>query len=285
MRASGGFRRLRIVHQTRIAYAGDVLASYNEVRMTPCSGEGQTTLEAKVAVSPSAVGSRYTDYWGALVTAFDLHTPHRELTVQATSVVETTAVLAAPEAAGWEHLRTPELRDAQVEYLSTTEHTAVSAEVLAQARDLVGAAAPRQAARLCTQWLRDQVEYLPGSTGVHTRAMQAWEAKAGVCQDLAHLSVGLLRGLGIPARYVSGYLHPDPDAGIGVAVTGESHAWVQWWDGDWTSFDPTSGAPTGIDHVVVARGRDYWDVPPHKGVYAGPAGSAPEVEVEVTRLA
>ncbi|MGQ0630717.1 MAG: transglutaminase family protein [Sporichthyaceae bacterium] len=278
-------RRLRIVHQTRIAYAGDVLASYNEVRMTPLTDAGQSTLEAKVAVSPNAVGSRYSDYWGALVTAFDLHTPHRALTVQATSVVETTARALTREVVSWDQLRDSGLRDAQVEYLTATDHTTVSAELIGRAREFIGDAAPAEAARSCTHWLRDQVVYIPGSTGVHTKAMQAWDAKAGVCQDLAHLTVGLLRGLGIPARYVSGYLHPDPDAGIGIPVTGESHAWVEWWDGAWTPFDPTSGMPVGVDHVVVARGRDYWDVPPHKGVYAGPAGSAPAVEVEVTRLA
>jgi transglutaminase-like putative cysteine protease len=114
--------------------------------------------------------------------------------------------------------------------------------------------------------------------------MEAWSERKGVCQDLAHLTVGAVRSLGVPARYVSGYLH-DRDAPLGQAVTGESHAWVQWWDGEWTSFDPTNGRPAGPEHIVVARGRDYWDVPPHKGVYAGPPATSLGVEVEVARIA
>ncbi len=84
------------------------------------------------------------------------------------------------------------------------------------------------------------MEYLSGSTNVKTNAMQAWTKGKGVCQDISHVTVGLLRALGLPARYVSGYLHPKPDAAIGETVTGESHAWVEWWDGGWNGFDPTN---------------------------------------------
>ncbi len=278
--------RLKIEHRTRVDYDGEVLASYNEVRMTPLNDGAQSTLDARVQVSPAATGSRYWDYFGAYVTAFDIHVPHRSLALTATSVVETGATPAVGGAAGWDTLRDDRVRDAHVEYLSATEHTAVDQELIATVRDLVGDADPTEAARTCVEWLRGEVAYVPGSTGVHTVAMEAWQAKSGVCQDMAHLSVGLLRGLGIPARYVSGYLHPDPDAGIGETVTGQSHAWVEWWDGAWTPHDPTNGKPVGLEHVVVARGRDYWDVPPHKGVYAGPDGGTQlSVEVDVTRVA
>src|SRR5205085_2787593 len=124
-----------------------------------------------------------------------------------------------------------------------------------------------------------------GATGVHTSAMEAWAERKGVCQDLAHLTVGLLRALGLPARYVSGYLHPIADADIRATVNGQSHAWVEWWDGDWTPYDPTNGKPVSLEHVVVARGRDYGDVPPHKGIYSGASATALGVQVEVTRLA
>jgi transglutaminase-like putative cysteine protease len=84
---------------------------------------------------------------------------------------------------------------------------------------------------------------------------------------------------------VSGYLHPDPKAGPGTTATGQSHAWVEYWAGSWTALDPTSGAPVGERHVVVARGRDYADVPPLKGIYHGPPDTTMDVTVEVTRLA
>ena len=83
---------------------------------------------------------------------------------------------------------------------------------------------------------------------------------------------------------MSGYLHPDENAEIGKTVVGESHSWIEWFDGAWTSFDPTNGTPPGHAHVLVGRGRDYRDVPPVKGVYAGPEASGNEVSVQVTRL-
>ena len=117
-----------------------------------------------------------------------------------------------------------------------------------------------------------------------TSAQEAWAEKRGVCQDFSHLGIGLLRAMGIPTRYVSGYLHPDSKAEIGKTVTGQSHAWVEWWDGAWVPFDPTNAAAPSQSHVVVGRGRDYRDVPPVKGVYAGPEASGNEVTVKVTRL-
>ncbi|MFB7886603.1 transglutaminase family protein [Cellulosimicrobium cellulans] len=101
---------------------------------------------------------------------------------------------------------------------------------------------------------------------------------------LAHLCAGALRSLGIPTRYVSGYLHPRPDAVTGETVAGESHAWVEWWVGGWYGFDPTNRRPAGRDHVALGRGREYLDVAPLKGVYAGTGGSELDVSVEVTRL-
>jgi len=278
-------RRLRVRHHTGIRYETPVLASYNEIRMTPLSDVAQTTLESRVTITPKAAMSRYWDYWGSQVSAFDVHTPHTDLVLDALSVVETHPPVRAAEHVGWDVLRDARVRDTHVEFLTPTAHTAIDDAVLDAARNVAGSRSPTAVAREVVDWVREQIAYVTGSTGVHTVAMEAWTARKGVCQDLAHLTVGVLRGLGIPARYVSGYMHPDPHAEIGTTVIGESHAWVQWWDGDWTSFDPTNGEPVGPDHVVVARGRDYWDVPPHKGVYSGPAGTALGVQVEVTRLA
>ena len=109
--------------------------------------------------------------------------------------------------------------------------------------------------------------------------------RKGVCQDIAHVALGALRSVGIPARYVSGYLHPDAGAAVGETVIGESHAWVEWFAGEWRGYDPTNLAEVGELHVLVGRGRDYSDVPPLRGVYAGPGASELFVSVEVTRVA
>ncbi len=144
---------------------------------------------------------------------------------------------------------------------------------------------PDQAAAAISARVHDHVTYLPGATGVRTNAQEAWDKGQGVCQDMAQIAVSLLRAAGLPARYVSGYLHPDPKAEPGSTSIGQSHAWVEYWAGGWTALDPTSGAPVGERHVAVARGRDYADVPPLKGIYHGPPESDMQVTVEVTRLA
>jgi transglutaminase-like putative cysteine protease len=139
-------------------------------------------------------------------------------------------------------------------------------------------------------FVASHLSYTPGVTEVSTSAVEAFEAGHGVCQDYAHLTLGLLRAMGVPGRYASGYLHPKKHARLGDTVTGESHAWVEAWVGDWWGFDPTNGVPAGERHVLVGRGRDYADVPPLKGVYSAREGEGakPEpvkVEVRTTRLA
>ena len=126
--------------------------------------------------------------------------------------------------------------------------------------------------------------YEQGVTQVHTSALDALASGRGVCQDYAHLTLVLLRSLGVPARYVSGYFHPTENAPIGAAVTGQSHAWVEAFTGEWWGYDPTNDLPIGERHVIVARGRDYADVAPIRGLYAGGASSSVSVDVNVTRL-
>ncbi|MGN6721228.1 MAG: transglutaminase-like domain-containing protein, partial [Marmoricola sp.] len=122
--------------------------------------------------------------------------------------------------------------------------------------------------------------------GVATKASEAWAARSGVCQDYAHLVVGALRHIGIPARYVSGYLHPSTSPTVGRVEVGESHAWVEWWVGEWIAHDPTNDADVTDRHMIVGIGRDYADVPPIKGIVAGsPVAADLAVTVEITRLA
>jgi transglutaminase-like putative cysteine protease len=228
---------------------------------------------------------RYRDYWGTEVTAFDIHSPHRELAVTATSVVETALRQGVSAHLGWDDLRRPEATDRFAEWLGETPRTDPDDGLLAAARAHAGDLPPGPAAVACVEAVHGSMDYRTGATGVHTNGREAWQAKVGVCQDFAHVSLSMLRALGIPARYVSGYLHPNPEAAIGETVAGESHAWVEWWDGDWIGYDPTNGRPVGEQHVLVARGRDYDDVTPLKGVYSGPRASELGVVVEVTRLA
>lgn len=277
--------RLRIRHHTGFSYAGPVRTSYNEARITPLTFPGQTTLDSRVEVSPAAALWRYWDYWGAQVTCFDLHVEHDVLEVTGSSVVETSPTAAPPALISWDRLLSDDVRQRRVETVAPTKLTVVDDELADNAAWLRADLDPQAAALAVAAWVGEQVEYVPGSTGVRTSALQAWVQRKGVCQDIAHLTVGLLRSIGIPARYVSGYLHPIPQAKVGDVGAGQSHAWVEWWVGQWYGFDPTNHVPAGERHVVVARGRDYDDVPPLKGIYRGAASTAIGVGVEVERLA
>jgi transglutaminase-like putative cysteine protease len=280
--------RMRIRHKTGFTYAGPVSSSYNEARMSPRNEPRQAVLESRVDMWPPARTYRYEDYWGTSVTAFDVHAAHEALEVTATSTVETLPAgdLLAPAAgASWDELAVPESVDRWHELLLPTPRTALDEELTELAASLRGAAATPYAAALAVcERVREEVAYETGVTGVQTDAAQAWRQRKGVCQDISHLVVGLIRAMGTPARYVSGYLHPTRNAAIGEDVIGQSHAWVEWWVGRWTAYDPTNGVEIGERHVVVGRGREYGDVPPLKGVYAGPENTGQGVEVQLTRL-
>jgi transglutaminase-like putative cysteine protease len=277
--------RLRVQHATGYRYDTEVVSSYNEARLTPQTSPGQLTLESRVRTVPDAKQYRYWDYWGTQVTAFDVQHAHQALEVTAESVVDTAVTVPVPaDAPSWVHLRDPRHRDRFIEALSPTRRTAPDPEMTAAAIEAAASFAPQDAVHAVTDLVRARVAYQTGSTGVQTSAAEAWRLGHGVCQDIAHVSLALLRGMGLPARYVSGYLHPDPDADIGVTVSAESHAWIEVWLGDWWAYDPTNAIPAGDRHVLVARGREYGDVPPLKGIYSGTGSHALGVQVELTRL-
>lgn len=279
-------RQLRIVHHTGYRYAGAVSASHNEARMTPRATREQFVLATRLEISPVAWSHAFVDYWGTHVTAFEIAEKHDRLNVVATSTVDVGGRLSEGPGLTWPDLREPGLTDSQVEMLQVGSHVDPGPELRRIAGEIARKAdRPADAAHAIVQRIRDRVRYVPGSTGVHTRANTVWEARAGVCQDLVHLGLGTLRSIGIPARYVSGYVMPSADPVVGEARTGESHAWLQYWDGAWVGLDPTNDAAPGDFHVEVGIGRDYFDVPPLKGVYSGSSSSDLFVEVEMTVLA
>jgi len=279
--------RLRVLHTTRVSYAEPVRTSFNEARMTPLTLPTQTTLESRVSVGAGVPVWTYCDYWGTFVSAFDIAEPHSDLLIRAQATVETDQAFrfARPAPLSWQDIRAQAGEGRLLEFLLTTPLTSLTPAAAATVIDAVRGADPAEAAEETAALVRAQVSYMPGTTGVRTNAQEAWDQGQGVCQDLAHVTVALLRAAGLPARYVSGYLHADPLAEPGHTAVGESHAWVEYWAGSWRVCDPTSGAPVRERHVVVARGRDYDDIPPLKGIYHGAPASALDVAVEVTRLA
>jgi transglutaminase-like putative cysteine protease len=288
--------RLLIVHRTELTYPDTVTTSYNEFRMQPSDEPGQAVLSSRMEIDPFEGVTGYQDYFGTRVASFDIHRPHRHLTVTATSTVETFPAgafgpggygNAVTEVAGltWEEFAATDCHDRFEEFLTPTQLTELNDELTGISEQIrAEAPSPTAAGHAVCSMLKKNLKYEQGATSVHTSAAEAWSEKRGVCQDFSHLAIGLMRAMGVPTRYVSGYLHPDNRAEIGKTVTGQSHAWVEWWDGAWVPFDPTNAAAPGQSHVVIGRGRDYRDVPPVKGVYAGPEASSNEVTVKVTRL-
>ena len=279
-------RRLHITHRTGYRYADVVDASLNEVRMTPLSTDGQLLLSHSLEVHPVASVQTYQDYWGAHVEAFDVHVPHRVLEIIAISTVDTPPMADLLPGTTWDAVREPLLQDRYSEYLETTDYVdnpQADSDRAPIVEEMVRLATPEDAARLAVSAVRDRIAYTAGVTDVSTTASEAWASMHGVCQDFAHATLSLLRAARIPARYVSGYLHTEEQAS-GLTVVGESHAWVEYWDGQWQAVDPTNDRAVGSAHVIVARGRDYADVPPLKGIYAGGHSEALGVSVEITQL-
>ena len=277
--------RMRVIHGTGYAYKSPVTASFNEARLTPRSDLRQNVILNRVETVPATRSYRYVDYWGTAVTSFDLHAPHTELEVTASSVVETDVPEPPTIELGWEALAAEPVIDKYDEMLSPTRYVPASKRIERVGRRIAKYHDPAEAVIEAARWAHAELEYVPGTTGVHTSGVDALREGKGVCQDFAHLTLMVLRGMGIPSRYVSGYLHPNPDAKLGETVDGQSHAWIQAWTGQWWHYDPTNDAEINEQYISVGVGRDYSDVPPLKGIYSGEGSTDLDVVVEITRLA
>ncbi|BBZ03695.1 hypothetical protein MCHIJ_31320 [Mycolicibacterium chitae] len=277
--------RLRVVHATGYAYQSAVTASFNEARLTPRSDQRQNVILNRVETVPATRSYRYVDYWGTAVTAFDLHAPHTELEVTASSVVETEQPEAPQNSVSWDDLASEAVADRYNEMLSPTHYTPASKRIERVGRRIARDHDPQGAVIEAARWVQGELTYVAGTTGVHSSGLDALREGKGVCQDFAHLTLILLRGMGIPARYVSGYLHPHRDAAVGDTVDGQSHAWIQAWTGEWWYYDPTNDTGINQQYISVGVGRDYSDVTPLKGIYSGAGSTDLDVVVEITRLA
>ncbi|AWT26279.1 Protein-glutamine gamma-glutamyltransferase [Corynebacterium provencense] len=278
---------LRIVHTTGYNYSDRVTDSFNEIRMTPLYTPQQLIREQSVTITPKPWSYSFIDYWGTHVTSFEIHEPHDQMIVGVTTTLDVDAVPATRTGMTLGGLR--DHADALNEYLCLSPMVAPSQDLLRRAREIANSCATVDETALAVgQLVFDEMTYETGASDVTGTAAQAWDARKGVCQDFSHIMIGALRAVGIPARYVSGYVLPKKDAGIGETVDAESHAWVQWFNGGdnngWYSFDPTNDLVPGELHVIVGTAREYSDVPPLKGMFSGQATSELFVTVRMTRL-
>ncbi|OYY93878.1 MAG: hypothetical protein B7Y41_09270 [Hydrogenophilales bacterium 28-61-23] len=286
--------RFRVEHLTRYRYGQNVGLNYGETRLLPRDCPGQRVLESRLELDPVADDYRERpDAWGNRVAWFMSRRPHTALSVIAHSLIERTPTPAPKTSPAWESvvaslarpvgdaiaarefcLESPMIAPLE----AATEYARVS---FPPGRPLLDAVADLSA-RIQTDF-----QYRPRATEIDTPLTEIMQKRHGVCQDFAHLALAGLRGLGLAARYVSGYLETTPPPGqarqLGADAT---HAWIGvWLPGlGWFDFDPTNGVATGLGHLTLAWGRDYGDVPPFKGVLHGGGSHTLTVGVTVTRL-
>jgi transglutaminase-like putative cysteine protease len=285
--------RYRLVHTTEFIYDGPVSESYNEVRLRPIHDEGQSCLSFRLTTAPGSHGTAYRDSYGNWVHQFNVLPEHSRLRVEAESVVlvhEGASAAADPTTLVEFDSERDQLDEEHFDFIASTgyvPHLRALAELMGSAEEESGGTVEgftQAAARL----IHERFRYVKGATHVHSSIEDSLLIGAGVCQDFAHLLLGVARMRGLPARYVSGYLVPSnegsPSAIQEEVIGGQaSHAWAEVLlpEKGWTAFDPTLGQRVGLRHVRVAYGRDYGDVAPVRGVYKGHAGQRLAVDVRV----
>ncbi len=272
---------LRIRHTTRFVYEQPACDSHNELRLRPLEDAGQRCVAFELSVDRPAAVFSYRDFFGNHAHSVSVSAPHWELTIVAQSLVERaeTAANVCPEVAFRSFLAEDDAHKSDYcEFLNPSHYVPFSGRL----RKLFWMARPAETedvagyvARIVA-WVRDQFDYQKAKTNVHSSLDDILKSGSGVCQDFAHLTIGLLRLAGVPARYVSGYLAPAVSHSVNAPLGEQaSHAWLEAWlpRAGWTGFDPTHRYRTDERHIRVAVGRDYADVPPLKGMYRSSATS------------
>ena len=279
--------KLQVTHRTRYTYASPVRESFNEVRLQPVSNEHQHCDSFLLKVLPAARLSHYTDFHANIIHFFELPTPHVALFVESSAKVTTKSLATHPEsspvplAALRESGRSERCFDFLQEstYVEKTpEAWRLALDVTAGRDDVWGAACA------IMNHIHTRFAYTPNHTCVHTHMRDVLTDNRGVCQDFAHVMIGLCRALHIPALYVSGYLYNGPrDHLLGAQA---SHAWCEVFVPGigWCGLDPTNNQPTDERYIKLAIGRDYADVPPVRGHYKGTTDRKMEVEVHIESI-
>lgn len=284
----------QVRHITTYDYEDPVSVSHHVLRLTPRNLPRQRCGISQITIAPVPSSSvTRIDYFGNLLTFFTLREPHGRLTVEASSELEVQNV-EAPDfsrSPRWETVAQSLEEETSVEVLDAyqfvfnSQRVSASSKLATYARDSFAAGRPLlEAVRDLTRRIHQDFRFDTKATEVTTPVETFFEKRRGVCQDFAHLQIACLRSLGLPARYVSGYLRTMPPPGR-TRLTGAdaSHAWCSAWcpGAGWVDFDPTNDCVPSDGHVTLAWGRDYSDVSPIHGVLVGGARHTLHVGVDV----
>jgi transglutaminase-like putative cysteine protease len=283
-----------IRHRTTYDYESKVTFARCVLRLTPPSSAGQTVLRSGVTVSPTPARaiSRIGPFDEATLTVL-IDTPHDELVIEARSRVDVHPSRdTLPFGMAWEAVRMRGFAgvslasDSPASFLYPTRRTPITPAITDYARISFtrGREIVEAATDLMTRINRDFI-YDGDATSVSTPAAEAFAKKRGVCQDFAHIMICGLKGLGLPAAYVSGYLRTRPPPGRPrLEGADATHAWVSLWCGEdigWIGFDPTNAMVAAESHIILATGRDYADVAPIDGILLSPGDQELKVAVDV----
>lgn len=280
--------RFRVFHRTRYVYRAAVRDNYNELRLRPVTDDKSRLEFFLLNVKPPARLRHFRDNWLNYVHYFDIPEPHTDLTIESQSTINTTNPYkdGRPDGVSFDALKDG-LDEMITPFLGDSRYVSITPEVwrlgidIRNESDDVFVTAEAVMHHIFREW-----RYSPSTTTASTHMSEVMESKCGVCQDFAHLMIGICRSLGIPARYVSGYLYNGPDSHLRGAQA--SHAWVEVFvpGKGWFGLDPTNDTLADERHILIATGRDYQDAAPVSGHFDGPPGAtaALQVVLEVKRI-
>jgi transglutaminase-like putative cysteine protease len=268
-----------VLHRTRYTYASPVRDSFNDVRLQPMPVPSQAVESFLLKVLPATRLTHFKDFYSNWIHHFEIIEPHSSLTIEAQSRVVTNppAPLPAEKLCSFAQMKEAPNVERCFDYLQASRFVELSPEAWKLALDATDGVDDAWLAVLALmKFVRGHLKYESNSTHVHTHMSEVMRDRRGVCQDFAHLLIGLCRSLKIPARYVSGYLATE--------AASATHAWTEIFipGHGWRGLDPTHDCQVGESYVKIGNGRDYADVPPISGNYRGTREHRMEVEVRIT---
>jgi len=290
--------RYRVRHETTYSYGGNVAHSHQLLHLTPRNTLLQSCRDRTISLTPQpSLRREDVDAFGNHVTRLEYDSPHDHLEVLAEVRVEIQPAheMDAASSDAWERVRdtlafsgkpvSAEILDAS-RYRMESSYVRIKQTFTEYGADCFVPDAPTLlAAEALMSKIHREFKYAPGSTNIRTSAIEAFEARRGVCQDFSHIMLACLRSRGLAARYVSGYLRTLPPPGADAAYVGAdaSHAWVSVFcpPFGWVDLDPTNDVRVSSDHIIIAWGRDFGDVSPLRGVIVGGGRHRLSVRVSV----
>ena len=286
--------KFQVSHATTYKYRRPVVQSQHLVHLQPRALPQQRVIHHSLLIDPAPVGrNEILDYFGNAAVLLRIEDEHSEFIVHARSTVEIVA-MPVPDlerTAAWEDVarlgqhKGAGLDAAVLQFTCASRHAPLSRDLMQFALGSFPSRRPVLAGAMdLTSRIFREFRFDPAATDVSTPIDRVLQMKRGVCQDFAHLAIAALRSLGLPARYVSGYLLTRPPPGqLKLAGSDASHAWLSVWapETGWVDFDPTNGIIPAGEHITVAYGRDYDDISPISGVLLGGGDQTMTVAVDV----